>query len=809
MSLQAWYPFNGNYENQGLGDLDLIVTTSPSYTTGKVTNQGLNLGGFTWTATQSAKVLNNKALSICFWLKPTTSASAGGGSLFGQHSPNRRFCIFTYPNLNDLHLDWRYDDSGTMFCGFVESGFFTVNQWTHCAITFEAPNILKIYKNGSLFKTYIGQGTMNISNYAYETGFSFNIANRYINDFRVYDHCLSPKEVKEVSKGLILHYPLNNNGFGCKNYIKDSYYIKPTICAWGDSTYARTQVEINDDYFKGKFWKFTRGASGDGDFRIGWGESRITIDPSLYNDKNLCFSIWVKSTTGTTLYMYSARMSDQDYVGLGSTTIPANKWTKVVFNRVFLSSSSVADVNELELYFHITYNTDLIVAQAKLEISDEPTLWCPNQADILYSQLGLGSNIEYDVSGYENNGTKIGTLDYESNTPRYSCSSYLNGTDAYIQIPKMTLDFNSVTFSAWYKPSGNVEWGRIFDFGVGINGSGTTFLIDQNQKEMTLCIQGIYPDGTNIHSPDDVFYPIVANTWYHVACSVEGTICKWYIDGKLVMTKILTQNIGVVTFVNNYLAKSNWTDNPLNRCNICDFRIYATCLSDADVQELYNKPISIDNNGNLFAQEIIEEVDSVSKFNKTGIVENESIGNNPIIQDMKIKTLNDGSMWARILHHNNKSGTILFTPSNVMDIQTEDLYSRLYMLESFRDSDGSFEFMAIQPNMSENIIYRWKQNNNPTKSGSISGYVDIQNGQGGLVYGPDDKTLMSVGGVSNNWYSAVGCYNSWKSGIPGFVIKGGANTGVLDFYVRIDTLSKSNKFKIYNKHIQCNDIIEY
>ena len=253
---------------------------------------------------------------------------------------------------------------------------------------------------------------------------------------------------------------------------------------------------------------------------------------------------------------------------------------------------------------------------------------CPNERDELYSQLGMDENIEYDTSGYGNNGTKVGTLDYESDTPRHSCSSYFNGTDAYIQIPEMTLDFNSVTFSVWYKPSGNVEWGRIFDFGVGINGRGTTFLIDQNQQKMELCIQGMYPDGTNIQSSDDVFYPIVANTWYYVACSIEGTICKWYMDGKLVMTKTLTQNIGVVTFINNFLAKSNWTVNPLNRCNISDFRIYSTCLSDSDIQELYNKPISIDNQGVMFATEVNEETTNSVKFGKNGIVDIESINPN-------------------------------------------------------------------------------------------------------------------------------------------------------------------------------------
>lgn len=200
----------------------------------------------------------------------------------------------------------------------------------------------------------------------------------------------------------------------------------------------------------------------------------------------------------------------------------------------------------------------------------------------------------------------------------------------------------------------------------------------------------------------------------------------------------------------------------------------------------------------------------MSGIYKNGTIISNSFSNDYPIMDMKILITNDNAIFARILHHNNKNGTILFTANNVLNIQTDDLYSRLYLMEQFRNSNEEFEFIVLQPDVDDKI-YRWKQTSNPCTESTCVGYENISNTEYGIKY-RNNYTFICIDddNNTNKWYQAIGSYNNHTkdniTGVPAFDDK--INPGVLDFYVRCDNIKNLNKFSIYDKTIVSNEFYE-
>lgn len=88
------------------------------------------------------------------------------------------------------------------------------NTWSHITITYDGSTITsylngvkKATRSGALaaVNKVAGEFRLGRDNRTTDTAL-----NGKLNDFRVYNHCLSPAEVHEISQGLVLHYKLDN-----------------------------------------------------------------------------------------------------------------------------------------------------------------------------------------------------------------------------------------------------------------------------------------------------------------------------------------------------------------------------------------------------------------------------------------------------------------------------------------------------------------------------------------------------------------------------------------------------------------------
>ena len=211
MALQVWIPgTDGTLKNQGLYPLP-----NPSYNNIVSTNDG-KLG----------KDIKNYAIyhlnsdfivsswSICTWIKFSSTWSEANNIIFAKNTSDSEDSQIYLSIINNTTLNigrgaWN---------GFTyqPSNGFQTGVWYHIAATCDGTNVT-LYLNGSKVA-----GGSSIGSYKSALNLcigcrSTNTAGTWYtgwgpeqNDIRVYDHCLSPKEVKEISKGLVLHYPLND-----------------------------------------------------------------------------------------------------------------------------------------------------------------------------------------------------------------------------------------------------------------------------------------------------------------------------------------------------------------------------------------------------------------------------------------------------------------------------------------------------------------------------------------------------------------------------------------------------------------------
>lgn len=461
---------------------------------------------------------------------------------------------------------------------------FNTNQWYHVAATYDGSNYA-LYINGLQVKT--GTCTTAFLSGKYNLGIccrstnangtsQTGVNNVSANDVRVYDEALSPKEIELISRGLVLHYPLNRDGFGQDNLLPGTWseevtYTYPASSYSDKYANSTTIVPSASQYTLSFYAKST--VNGD----------KIRTHYYSPNTTTTCVSSQGVTKTASDGNMDFTLSTNWEFYWVTYTQTETTAVKRVICPRM----GSVKDQPGMS-------GTGIVSIRCiKLEEGNTATQWCPSVNDILYSSLGLNSNIIYDASGYGNNGTKNGQFSYVSNTPKMCMSTEFNGTDNAIIIP-----FNNIlgtsqrdyTISVWiYKTSiGSKSYQTIL-------GGPSGFELEARNAAGT---DPVFV-GWNWGKPTA---PYEFNKWTLFTFVHTTTDCKIYVNGQYVSTGSSKSNPSG----NYYIGAWNSTTGQNYQGLMSDFRIYCTALTAEQILELYNTSASLANNGTLLSYEFVE-----------------------------------------------------------------------------------------------------------------------------------------------------------------------------------------------------------
>ena len=626
MSLQVWLPLNGSIVQQGLSEI-VMNCSSPSWDnvgkigkcanfTGDVTNTIYNnttdfnyIDNFSW-----AIWINTNFTSGTAQYAFTNGRADMGGYGYGLQCTSTTNCSCRFGN-------------------FSQSIEVIGGQWTHIAFTKKDTTIC-IYKNGSLLNTYTFNGTLPTYSDGNGLGlgcfhYSSNIYPFYgkLNDFRIYDHALSAKEVEEIAKGLVLHYKLDGNGKGNDNILINTHFDNRytqssgwdtskngTLLAnsWGGynsgvnnsaTVYHAHLKEFNGEYV----YEYIKTANES------WlGIAQGGLQTKIVAGQTYTFS-WEEyhidgvNRVGTGLYYYKTGATSANFhLGVQSDaniTRVLGQWQKYSYTFTAPSDADYSKNMSWYIYGHYNGNGTFYMRRPKLELGSSATLWTPNSNDGIYNLYN--TSIVYDSSGYNNNGTITGTISLDTNTPRYSASTYFNGSSD-IRSEKSSFgwfDFKEGTVASWYNPANTSQpWAS-----VGVqndSGTGSRSFNVCNYSGKAATVVGYDSSWGNVSSD----FSMAANTWYHLCATItNGDTVKLYVNGNLVQTRTVINSTGVIASTTQFAVGVDLPGSDEHFTGLLsDVRFYVTALTEAQIKELYNTSVTIDKNGNVYAREVIE-----------------------------------------------------------------------------------------------------------------------------------------------------------------------------------------------------------
>lgn len=589
MSLQVWLPLTKDLRQQGLSNVTVTNNGATFSENGKLggcyrfstTGNGSNLS---IPSNTMSNFTASNGCSLAFWIKLNTWYSsyatffqAGTGS-----NPWSNYIFGVLRNATNSTVCFTIGNGSTASNNNYLTSAWETGVWFHMAFTYETGKC-KIYKNGVLDKEYTTSIVPDFSKITKITVGRCNNDASYqtdceMNDVRIYDHCLSPMEVKQLSQGLVLHYPLSDK------------FLEDTTNLLSKNLQNFTVNGTND----AAFYQYTTPEHGI--YTLSLDAKRETTDDNWAVPR-----ISIMGYDGNASFNYTA-----DY------NLPKDgKWHHHVLKLDVSDTSKTLTSIRGWILDHSSGTTSKYISihNAQLEFKDHETGYTENTRN---------SNTVYDCSGFCNNGTKWaydtnGIIEIAADTPKYQVSTYINSTNnttntasgtqyIYGNCELTTPQYLTVAF--WCKPIAGYGNGTAQgQFSLTKNAIGASAGEDYSACPMN------HRDGyidmctsTDVHKTMNISF--TANEWHHYVITYDGRYGRVYKDGvatgqTLDMGSVLPLKNMKGAVIGFSKAGGVWRSN---KSYYSDFRIYATALSADDVKSLYQNCATIDPDGTIRGQ---------------------------------------------------------------------------------------------------------------------------------------------------------------------------------------------------------------
>lgn len=622
MSLRIWLPLNGNYQNKGLSFVKYKSNYTPTYVEGKI---GKCLNGTVSISMDAPEAIKSTSYTIAMWIKsnPTNTTSSVWWKIAQlTYADGTSNSVYT---ASEGRYKIEYNPEYNVYCNSQE--------WNHIAYVVEATKISG-YVNGVLY------GSTSCTNPERFLS-SFMVggnANTFINDVRLYDHCLSLKEIEEISQGLIAHYPLRDKFITKATNLLP--YPTPGASAtnsqdW-DKTLHKDAILVGNGWGVGynggvnnptagyhAYWKlvddiptivFPNLNSSIGQSKRWLGVTKAGLQSYFTSGDTFTISADVKADSpnmliGAGLY-YSNGTATNFHAGLQYQTVPTS-WTRMTWTYTITGTYvSTADAR-LYIYGYTGAEGTSYVRNIQIEKGAKATPYVGPKTEILFTPK------INDCSGYNYDLSIIGNEIYciKDSIRNTHCISIPNGQTSYLKGDAVFFPYDKVTISCWFKSDSGVSGQG--DYHIPFSGDNSLF-------EISIYSGGQFRSGLHVNGSRSVMTVPSKNlsdgNWHMITLKYDGAEIKRYVDGEIISEGTVAIT-GPLSGGNRLLTLGHYGTSTAygnKQSYMSDVRLYATALSDEAIFGLYQTSISIDDLQNIHAHEFIE-IDE-NDFRKNGTV---------------------------------------------------------------------------------------------------------------------------------------------------------------------------------------------